>query len=71
MKFYCNFLLKLPCVFRSDPPRLAFFGMPAYELLALVLRLSENKNSYECGFFTTNLFVANLLKHLRSCQFTG
>ena len=28
------------------------------------------KNSYECMFFTTNLFVANLLKHLRSCQFT-
>ena len=29
------------------------------------------KNSYKIMFFTTKLFVANLLKHLRSCQFTG
>ena len=29
------------------------------------------KNSYKCMLFTTKLFVANLLKHLRSCQFTG
>ena len=36
--------------------------------LALVSRLSENKNSYKSLFFTTNHFVANLLKHLRSCR---
>ena len=39
--------------------------------IALVSRLSENKNSYQCILFTTNNhFVVNLLKHLRSCQFT-
>ena len=27
------------------------------------------KNSYKFMFLTTNLFIANLLKHLRSCQF--
>ena len=39
--------------------------------VALVSRLSENKNSYGCMLFTRNLFVVNLLKHLRSCHFPG
>ena len=29
------------------------------------------KNIYKFMLFTTNLFVANLLKYLRSCQFTS
>ena len=37
--------------------------------LAMVSRLSENKGSYEWMLFTTNLFIANPLKHLRSCLF--
>ena len=36
----------------------------------LVLMLSKNESRYECMFLTTILFVANLLKHFRSCQFT-
>ena len=45
---------------------------PPVCILALVSRLSKNKkNIYQFMLFTTNLFVANLLKHLRSCQFTS
>ena len=36
--------------------------------IELVSLFSENENSYKCMLFTTNLFIANLLKHLRSCQ---
>ena len=41
--------------------------------IVLVSSLSVNNSSYDYDgkFFTTDLFVANLLKHLRSCQFTG
>ena len=39
--------------------------------IALVSRLSKNKNSYRLMLFTTSLIVANLLKYLRSCQFIG
>ena len=38
--------------------------------LTLVSRFKET-NSYKCMLFTTDLFVAHLLKHLRSWQFTG
>ena len=41
------------------------------EGVALVTRLSKNKNSYKFTFLTAKIFVANLLKHLRICQFTG
>ena len=37
----------------------------------LVSKLAEIKNSYKFMHFTTNFFIANLLKHLMSCQFTG
>ena len=45
--------------------------MTSSVLLALLSRLSENGNSYKCTLFPTSLFVANLLKHFRSCQTTG
>ena len=46
--------------------------VPRVCILALVSRLSKNKkNIYKFMLFTTNFFVANLLKHLRSCQFTS
>ena len=39
--------------------------------LALVSKILKNKRFYKCMLITTNLFVANPLKHLKSCQFTG
>ena len=43
----------------------------SYEFVSLDSRFSENKSSYKFMLFTTNLFVADLLKLLRSCQLTG
>ena len=40
-------------------------------LTVVFLGFPKIKNSFKCELFTTNLFIVNLLKHLRSCQFTG
>ena len=39
--------------------------------VAMVSRFSENKKRYKFMLLSTNLCVANLLKHLKSCQNTG
>ena len=63
--------LKKHSYLRTLQPHVSVTVSRVHTSLALVSRLSGNENSFNFTFCTTNLFIANLLKHLRSCQFTG
>ena len=53
--------------------RMTYFVLVMYNpgYTGLGLKALRKKNSYKFMLFTDNLFIANLLKHLRSCQFTS
>ena len=51
--------------------RMTYFVLVMYNpgYTGLGLKALRKKNSYKFMLFKTNIFVVNLLKRLRSCQF--